>query len=192
MSDLRCHNNHRTLGSHSTMGHNTKHTILKGPVQVTAIRSVNKRGTVTTRHVAMPQTPKSKRWLDTKSPQTPQKRRRENTDEYPMFEEYDSVQMQPLDEEASNTKVGRLWKVGVLCWLIKHSEPTWPIREWATWRESWLGIMFGREAPPGNCGSCNVKPGQWQCLECQSGTSTCTNNCPTTECGTRGAQRHSG
>lgn len=27
-----------------------------------------------------------------------------------MFEEYDPVQMQPLDEEKSNTKVGKLWR----------------------------------------------------------------------------------
>lgn len=92
------------LVTHSSMGRNKTRTIVKGPVQVEAIRRVNKRNIVTHTHVPVPTTPSSKQRI-VGIPKTPRKPAPKSNNQHKIIEEYDPIQMMPLDEVRNHSKV---------------------------------------------------------------------------------------
>lgn len=86
------------------MGRNKKKTIVKGPIQVEAVRRVNKRNVVTHTHIPVPATPRGKQSI-IGIPKTPRKLASKGNTQHPIIEEYDPVQMLPLDEVRNHSKV---------------------------------------------------------------------------------------
>lgn len=79
-------------------------TITKGPIQVEAIRKVNKRNIVTHTHVPVPATPSSKQII-VGIPKTPRKPAPKGNTQHNIIEEYDPIQILPLDEAGNHSKV---------------------------------------------------------------------------------------
>lgn len=85
------------------MGRNKTRTIAKGPVQVTVVQRVNKRGIKTHTHVPVPQTQTNKQKAGISKPSG--KASQKTNVEGQMFEQYDPIQMLPLENDESRNKV---------------------------------------------------------------------------------------
>lgn len=86
------------------MGRSKTKPIVKGPIQVEAIRRVNKRNIVTHTHVPVPTTPSSKQSI-VGIPKTPRKPAPKGNTGQNIVEEYDPIQILPLDEVRNHNKV---------------------------------------------------------------------------------------